>query len=418
MINLGVLKNLARAKKYPKGSVISCSGNLAAMYIVLKGEVGLYSEYSGRKQVQVRTISSGEFYDDDVLLLDRSISMTAVALTDVIALPVYKNNAIAFLRDEPEMAFELLQAMCSRMEAVKAYETVSGQPFSENKQLQPVQPAQPVEEKSVKSAAVIPAPTNVPKEVASTPLPLHFALFPEGHGNHPLPMNSADREHLLEKGYECPVCKKEFKAIRIKNSQLVLESTDKDMRNRYKGVEPMYYDVVTCPHCLYSALADMFSNPDKPNAEQLKQLQTFKAEANLRFGREMDTATVFAGYYLALLCAPICFFKPRMAIAKLLLRLSRIYQDSGNAAMEEETAKKALEAYMAVYLNEEISEGQEQQLCLVVAELYLKQNDLTNAKNYFFRAKMNRNGSALVKDHAERRLLDIRDIEAAAQQGA
>ena len=413
MINLGVMKNLARAKKYPKGNVITTGGNLAAMYIVLKGEVGLFSEYTGRKQVQIATIRPGEFFDETVLFLEKSIDTTAVALSDVIALPVYRNNVIAFLRDEPEIAFELLKAMCARVDTAKEYEAVSVQPKKEPK----AEPAAQKTPTAAPKANAAPLPEKTIQVTAEPVLPQHFSLFPENHGNYALPMDSADREHLMEKGYECPVCKKEFKAIRIKNSQLVLESTDKDMRSRYKGVEPMYYDVVTCPHCLYSALADMFSSPDKPNAEQLKQLQAIKAGTNLRFGREMDSTTVFAGYYLALFCAPVCFLKHSMATAKLLLRLSRIYQDAGDAGMEEETAKRTLEAYLAVYTNEEISDAQEQQLCLIVAELYLKQNDLTTAKNYFFRAKMNRSGTALAKEQADRRLLDIHVLES-GQAGA
>ncbi len=53
----------------------------------------------------------------------------------------------------------------------------------------------------------------------------------------------------MSKTIACPVCGKPFQAVSVRPSKLVVERTDSDMRTRYKGVEPLFYEVLTCPRC-------------------------------------------------------------------------------------------------------------------------------------------------------------------------
>jgi len=222
-------------------------------------------------------------------------------------------------------------------------------------------------------------------------------------------LNNADREHLYKRSTACPLCGKKFEHLAVRTSRLVLKSTDSDMRPRYKDVEPLYYEVITCPHCLYSALHDVFDKPEKPKAEFLKQLAAIKESCSLRFGEEGNADSVFAGYYLAVLCAQHCFPKPQMVAGKLYTKLSRIYQDAGNSKMEMQAARQALDSYMYAYQNIKIPESQEQQLCLMIAELYLKLEQLREAKDFFFKVKVFRNGAPRLKRQAENRLFEIRE---------
>jgi uncharacterized protein (DUF2225 family)/CRP-like cAMP-binding protein len=417
LINLSVLKNITRVKKYMQGSAIPCNSSGDALYIVLTGEAEVYLNYRKQNQELIAKYGPGDFFGEAPLFLGKNAHVTVLAATDVFALPLNKYNALAFMKDEPEMAFELMKALCERSENVKAaYEKLAGRPWAESL------PAtkKPSAEGRSKTASAKPAPTAAAKPASAqvapvqrAPLPADFSLFPEGHGKYQLPMGSNDRDHLFEKKMTCPICKKTFAALRVKSSNLVLEKTDSDMRSRYTGVEPLYYDVITCPHCLYSALTDSFDHPDKPGAplpEELKALQG----TGLMFGTAMDTDSVFAGYYLALICAPVYFSKHGFATAKLLLKLSRVYQDCGDKQMEDTTAKRALDAYMYVYLNIEVPPAQDQQLCLIIGELYLKQNDLKNARDYFFKAKINRSGTPHLHRQAEDRIDYIRTLEGKA----
>lgn len=63
-----------------------------------------------------------------------------------------------------------------------------------------------------------------------------------------------EMEALFEKRYECPVCDLSFvtKAVRAGKAQLV--GKDSDLRPKYKQLDPVKYEVITCEHCGYSAL--------------------------------------------------------------------------------------------------------------------------------------------------------------------
>lgn len=433
MVNLSVLKKLSRAKKYFRGSVIS-RGNIGTeMFIVLKGEVGVYSNYRTQNEVMSATASPGEFFGESALFLEKSSPSTFVALSDVIALMVDRNTVLSFIKDEPEMAVELMKAMCSRLDSLgTARDDLSGSPLAEPKAaLQEDTAAQVVQETTAPSESEAAqaeetqtkeSPVSIPEGFEQdVPVPpadaaqsnaqnFNFSLFPQGHGNYLLPLKDADEACLMDSSCICPICGKQFIVQKVRNSKLILESTDSDMRNRYKGIEPLYYDVVTCPNCLYSALTEMFNSPDKSKAEVLRELEIIKPEAQAVFGAAMDTPSVFAGYYLALYCAPKCFLKPHLAKARLLLKLSRIYQDCGDMQMEEMTTKRALDAYMYVYENIEIPPNQEQQLCMVIGELCLKSNDLKSAQDFFFKARNSAEGTPLLKNKAQDRILDIREM--------
>ena len=360
--------------KYAQGSVINDSPD-AGMHIILQGEAGVIASRPGGHHIAGR-LGPGDFFGEASLFLNADTSGSVVALTDIIALPVSRSTANEFFRDEPAIAFELCKALCERLqEADKA------------------------------TPAAAPAAPEAPALAAD------FTLFPKDHGQYTLPIDNSDHEHLLERSIHCPLCKQSFSSVSVRPSKLVVESTDSDMRPRYKGIEPLYYDVITCPHCLYSALSDMFGTPKKTKPAFLNELKAIKESCGIDFAAGMSTDSVFAGYYLALLCAPHCFPKHQLATAKLLLKLSRVYQDCAAAELETRTARQALDTYMYIYQNLEIPPEQEQQLCMIIAELSAKLGETRQAKDFFFKIKINRAAAPLLRRQSENRLYEIRESE-------
>jgi uncharacterized protein (DUF2225 family) len=167
--------------------------------------------------------------------------------------------------------------------------------------------------------------------------------------------------------------------------------------------------VITCPHCCYSALSDIFDKPQKPKPSFLEELKAIREGCGIDFSAGVSTSSVFAGYYLALLCAPQCFPKHQLVTAKLLLKLSRVYQDCKDTRLETRIAKQALDTYLYIYQNLTLSPEQEHQLCMVVAELSLKLGEIRQAKDFFFKVKINRAAAPLLRRQADSRLYDIRE---------
>ncbi|MEL4106987.1 DUF2225 domain-containing protein [Oscillospiraceae bacterium WX1] len=406
MINLGAINDFSRIKKCPKGAVITGNGSGNIMFVVVKGEVGVYSGGKVSGSDLISTLGTGDLFADPALLCDKKAQLATVALSEAIILPIEKKSAVDFMQNEPALAFELIKDLCIRLD----------QASDTNKSLLLQHGAQQRNKKSAEQSAAPadpPPAADAPGQPRMPSLQGAFQLFPEGHGSYALPLERQETAFLMNKSYICPICKNSFSATVIRPSKLVLASTDDDMRSHYKGIEPLYHEVLTCPHCLYSALPDVFDLPDKSRQDILRELGTVKDGSALDFKAAKDTNLVFAGYYLALFCAPISFVKYQLVAGKLLYKLSRVYQDAGDAVMENATAAKALENYLYAYEKLGISPNQEQQVCILLGELYLKQNDLKNAIAFFSKAKANTHGTPVLKNHAEKRIYEIRETAAA-----
>ncbi len=407
MLNLSVIKNFKRVRKYPAGTVMARSGS-SEMIVILKGEAAV-SSHEAPSQSVIATLGAGDVFGEDALFLGAPQLSVVVAVTDVFTLILDRNSVVQFIQEEPELTFELMKLLCARhqdgsKQAQSRHTVTKAQPPKAAAPSPTMPAAVPASQPA--SAAVEPVAEDAYNKLSGT-----SSLFPEGHGSYQITLNNSDAVHLLEKAYDCPVCHFQFKAKKVKGSKLVVERTDPDMRIHYQGVEPLYYDVVTCPHCLFSALVEQFDAPDMVRADLRPMLQAYQPDVAVKTGIELDTFSVFAGYYLALLCAPKCFQAHHLATAKLWLKLSRVYQDCGDGAMELATAQKALDEYLYVYMNERNTPEQDQQLCVIMGELYIKQGDLRNARDYYFKAKTNRQGSQVLKMQAEDRLAAIKEME-------
>jgi hypothetical protein len=187
------------------------------------------------------------------------------------------------------------------------------------------------------------------------------------------------------------------------------EGTEKDLRVRYKDIEPMYYDIISCPACLYSAPAHLFSNAPRKFYEKINQeLSGYKSELAIKTGEARDTFTVFAGYYLAFICLPICFDSYQTITAELWKKLAAIYKDCGDTEMYLYASQNALREYDYVYRHFNLSAGRLQQACYILGDLYERANDYPNAREYFFMAKSNRDGTNVMKIEADKRLEEIK----------
>ena len=65
----------------------------------------------------------------------------------------------------------------------------------------------------------------------------------------------SDAEFLFDKSYECPICDHSFKAKTVRTGKVRTESTDMDLRPRFKQVDCLKYEPVLCPKCGYAAMA-------------------------------------------------------------------------------------------------------------------------------------------------------------------
>jgi uncharacterized protein (DUF2225 family) len=381
-MDIGAILKLPGIKRFLKNHLIMKEGDGSSdgMYIVLQGTVGIFRNYQMLNETQLSAIEAGNFFGEMSLFLGTGRDSTAVAMSDVIALEITRANVLEIFSKQPEITYTLMQGLCRRIAALNTSNQVLH--------------------------------TEAKKDSSSkTLISGSSTLFPEAHGNYILPIDNSPSEFLFEDTVKCPICGHKFSHLTALTSRLVQDSRDEDHRIRYKGVEPMYYEVITCPNCLYSAMADLFKDIEvtKRMIEGMHDtMSPYLGSVEIQIGTNRDTFTVFAGYYLAILGAPQCFYEHQRITARLWRNLGRIYDDCSDERMMNHALQKSVEEYMYSYSNFDIEGKNMQQLCFVIGELQYKLGDLLKAREFLYAAMVNRDGNPVIKRQAEDRLETVK----------
>lgn len=408
------------------------------LFIVLAGEIALYEDYQQPHQHLLTIVKPGYFFGENTLFLGDNREATAVAITQSVVLEITYANIFEFFNKHPEAVFSIIQELCIRLHP-PVNTTVFNRPSMSA--LTPAAPILPVVKSEAKPSAPkvsVPAakatpsqPTSTPKAVlkppaaapqAAPPAPTPDApcqstppagrlLLPEGHGDYTLPLDNNNKDYLFERDFSCPMCGKKFKTLAVKSFKLVTASTDPDMRVRYRGIEPMFYNIITCPDCLYSATEENFPTGTKTKLFLANPLSEMKPYLAFKQGYERDTQTVFLSYYLALTCAPLCFPRHQLITAALWMRLSRIYTDCKDDAMQKMATQSAFDAYMNAYEKLDITPMQAPQLNNMIAEMAYQLGDYKTARKFFFKLKTDKSAPRVLKDHADDRVNVMREID-------
>lgn len=82
--------------------------------------------------------------------------------------------------------------------------------------------------------------------------------------------NLQEEDIVFQKTYDCPVCYKEFKTLAVRAGKIYSRDMAEDLRPIYKGIDPLKYEAIVCPHCGYAALSRYF---DQLMPMQIKYLR-------------------------------------------------------------------------------------------------------------------------------------------------
>ena len=80
-----------------------------------------------------------------------------------------------------------------------------------------------------------------------------------------------EKDFLFDKTIECAVCHKNFTERKVKTGKARLVKQDKDLRPIFNGIDTGKYDVISCPHCGYTALEKWFPIIAAPQAKLVKE---------------------------------------------------------------------------------------------------------------------------------------------------
>lgn len=80
-----------------------------------------------------------------------------------------------------------------------------------------------------------------------------------------------EKDFLLEKVIECPICAQKFHTLVMKSGKAKRLEPDADLRPNFEGIDSVKYDVAVCPHCGYAALNKDFMHVSDTQAKWIKE---------------------------------------------------------------------------------------------------------------------------------------------------
>lgn len=174
----------------------------------------------------------------------------------------------------------------------------------------------------------------------------------------------ADKEIIFKKTYKCPVCSNEFKNLTVKQGKARPDYSDIDLKQNYKNIEPLKYDIILCPRCGYASVERYFDRVSVQAQRDILKSITSSLGISFEDKDELDFEDAITRYKFALLSCQVKKVKDS-EIGFLMLKFGWLYRSY--ARETEDTEKKVkLESQEHFYLE--------------------------NALNYFLKAREKENG--------------------------
>ena len=166
------------------------------------------------------------------------------------------------------------------------------------------------------------------------------------------PIVVEEKDILLDKGFECPVCDSKIYAKNMKTGKAKMSHQDMDLRTVFEGIDITKYDVIVCPVCGYAALT-RFHKPMSPGTAKL-----IKDNISVNFRWEDENKEIysyefaFKRYQLALANAMVRKAKDseKAFICLKTAWLMRGWNESLDATPENADMKKQIQAQEQAYL--------------------------------------------------------------------
>ncbi|MDR0272150.1 MAG: DUF2225 domain-containing protein [Clostridiales bacterium] len=135
-------------------------------------------------------------------------------------------------------------------------------------------------------------------------------------------------DYVYEKKFRCPVCEQTFTCDVVKESKIKVQSIEFDLRPICVPVDPLYYGIVVCNTCGYSAVNRVFDKIMKKQAEKIigEIAPNFVYRS---YPKEPEIDMVIDRYKLALLNAVVKQAKDGEK-AYICMKLTWLYRIKGN----------------------------------------------------------------------------------------
>lgn len=130
-------------------------------------------------------------------------------------------------------------------------------------------------------------------------------------------------ELLWSKKVVCPVCGHQFDAYNVHLNKISLSKLERDLYPVYKGINPLFFSLYSCPKCKYTAFPDDFENFEnlkKDYQEKIKMEVSKFTNINIDLSKDRKLEDAIKMHSLAFLIYD-SYTKNILTLAELSLKL-------------------------------------------------------------------------------------------------
>lgn len=188
-----------------------------------------------------------------------------------------------------------------------------------------------------------------------------------------------------EKEFRCQYCGNIFYQTRFFSSAIMIDSRDSDLKPNYKGVNALYFQTVTCPHCYLTLFERDFGSlkmPEEKRPAVAKVLDNAKKEfGKLNFWR--DKSVDDAVKQMSIAAAVYTVLNHRRNAAEAYLKLGWLFREKGDKKEELIALAKALKFFEEHYREEITKEEEEPMILFYLGELNARLGNEKEAVKWF-----------------------------------
>ncbi len=354
----------SKTVKYKKGETILEQGNECnSLYIVASGKLEFYKKFDEDEIIIIQALNTGDVFGEDYLFSGLPVDGYLQAGSNSVVVTIDRGTIDTILKDNTTFFRNYIQTL-NKKDAAK-----SDSIFTLLNML-------------ISVDLHIPEPYKVRKLVDQ-----------EAANDKPLVLINDGVEHIEDSNAEdtfypkeilCPLCNDKYTTLKPRHKYTMIDRTDADSCPYYKVVNPIYYEINTCPHCGYSFNNSTSAPVSADVKEAVRKVlnQTYKGQ-DYTGVRELEDA--IKTFELATQCQWRVGAEA-FSLGRMFLKYGWLYRYKKDPAKEKEQMEKALHYLAKFYDEEEIPDYKEEMnIMFLIGQIHLNLDDKTGALHWFIR---------------------------------
>lgn len=362
-----LLAEYGELKEFAAGSMIFNYNEPAdKIYFILKGLVRIYLT-TPAEEIEVYRSQAGSFVGKTALVAE-NYSSQALAHFDTKVLAFKISDFKLIIKQDNNFANKLINQLCLYLNKLENRENIVLPEI-------PIVKNNAAAKQAKDEAAQIPEKKIITQAIKNN----KTGFYLPGHKQYSKQAEKNYNNYLYEKEIKCPVCSHQFKIKKLRNSRIRVVKVRTDLRPIYQEFDIYYYNIDSCPNCLFSARKNDFELFSKSKRNKIKAnfkeivSNTLGQEFKINYSEPRQINEVLDAHYLAIkMYNYIDFDLDKKAF--LWRELSWIYEDLAENDLASRASQKALSCLEEFYFltNNSNSKTEAANLELLLAVLYSK----------------------------------------------